>query len=315
MFKNCGIVIVQEQGKQRDFVEVNLINPKKTAEGVWQGRWIMYTNSKEVGYRPRRDVYHRYPAPIRNINSGCSRKRRTPSISAKWRTLWAEVSSTERSCPIPKLPLHVCGRRFHRKGSFRCMTPTKKRQMFLCPRSYLRKAKRQHGLGSISVDSTCSEHRLAEKKVPAMGTLITQNEKEKNVERTRSRSVTEGGNTMKRAILIMLAVGLTMISDQIAAGQFPLRIPTIPKIEKPAETTRTDPSANGGSVSNPSSRKSRDSTYGDIRRDATPRLVKDSVYVQAETTKEYWKAPGQKGYHSWAPKVRFDLFYNHQRAI
>jgi hypothetical protein len=58
MFKNCGIVIVQERGKQRDFVEVNLINPRKlTDKEVWRGRWIMYTNSREVGFRPKSTTY------------------------------------------------------------------------------------------------------------------------------------------------------------------------------------------------------------------------------------------------------------------
>lgn len=52
MFRNCGIVVVQERGKQRDFAQVKLINPKKAGDGVWQGRWVLYTNSRETGYRP-----------------------------------------------------------------------------------------------------------------------------------------------------------------------------------------------------------------------------------------------------------------------
>ncbi|MBK9162504.1 MAG: hypothetical protein IPM21_01060 [Acidobacteria bacterium] len=52
MFRNCGIVVVQERGTQRDYAQVNLVNPKKTAEGVWLGRWILYTNSRSPDYKP-----------------------------------------------------------------------------------------------------------------------------------------------------------------------------------------------------------------------------------------------------------------------
>jgi len=40
----------------------------------------------------------------------------------------------------------------------------------------------------------------------------------------------------------------------------------------------------------------------------TPVFIKDSVYIQAQTQKQYWKFPNVKNYSSWAPKVRFSLF-------
>jgi hypothetical protein len=42
----------------------------------------------------------------------------------------------------------------------------------------------------------------------------------------------------------------------------------------------------------------------------TPVFIKNSVYIQAATQKQYWKFPNVKNYSSWAPKVRFNLFFD-----
>lgn len=116
-------------------------------------------------------------------------------------------------------------------------------------------------------------------------------------------------------VFVLAALFLTQ-SFRVTA-QFTVKVPKIPKIEKPKTTdepaTANPPSESSSSKS--ASRSSGTAVYGPVRRDATPRLIKDSVYVQAVTEKEYWKAPGQSGYHSWAPKVRFHLFYNHEKDL
>ncbi len=42
----------------------------------------------------------------------------------------------------------------------------------------------------------------------------------------------------------------------------------------------------------------------------TPVFIKDSVYIQAQAHKQYWKFPNVKNYSSWVPKVRFSLFFD-----
>jgi hypothetical protein len=55
--------------------------------------------------------------------------------------------------------------------------------------------------------------------------------------------------------------------------------------------------------------------YKPQRPTGVPMLLKTSVYVQAVTHDEYWKAPGQRNYSSWVPRIRFDHFYNNEKAL
>ena len=118
----------------------------------------------------------------------------------------------------------------------------------------------------------------------------------------------KGGTTMiKPAFFIVTLYVVAACCSQEAVAQFPIRIPSVTKTEKPKtppEATRTDTSATGGAVSSPIHSVPVLVFTVTFARDATPRLIKDSVYVQAETAKQYRKALGQKGFHSWAPKIR-----------
>ncbi|HEX8396843.1 MAG TPA: hypothetical protein VF644_05420 [Pyrinomonadaceae bacterium] len=46
-----------------------------------------------------------------------------------------------------------------------------------------------------------------------------------------------------------------------------------------------------------------------------PVFLKNSIYVEAITTDEYWKMKGQKNYSSWIPKIRFNQFYNEEKVL
>jgi hypothetical protein len=130
---------------------------------------------------------------------------------------------------------------------------------------------------------------------------------------------------MKRNLLLTFASFVILAFGSLpASAQIVIRFPKLPKTDKPKNPPETmarpdapqpDASTIGSQPSNPTPDKSAKMLYGPIRRDGTPRPVKDSVYVQAETTKGYWKAPGQSGYHSRAPKIQFALFYNHERDL
>lgn len=92
------------------------------------------------------------------------------------------------------------------------------------------------------------------------------------------------------------------------SAQFPIKIPKI-NVEKPRTETKQSDTPAAPSTNPTSSPVGNRAQYGFIRTDARPLLVKDSVYIQAETHDEYWKMPGQK-YSSWVPKVKFNVFYD-----
>jgi hypothetical protein len=121
--------------------------------------------------------------------------------------------------------------------------------------------------------------------------------------------------------LIVLAFGSNTISAQIT-----INLPQI-KIGKPNKDgskikdvmTKTNPtiltSGNGDSAT--SDLKTLDSKliYSPQRPTNVPVFLKNSVYVEAVTTDEYWKMKGQRDYSSWVPTIRFDQFYNEERNL
>lgn len=124
--------------------------------------------------------------------------------------------------------------------------------------------------------------------------------------------------------LIALTIALTLIAVfgiQSVTAQFQLKIPKI-KVEKPkSEPAKTEsPSAAKSAEIAPASTSSRYSTpvgksqYGFVRPTAKPLLVRDSVYIQAVTGREYWKTPNVKQ-TSWVPHVRFTVFYDWKESL
>ncbi|MGH9902033.1 MAG: hypothetical protein ACRD68_09505, partial [Pyrinomonadaceae bacterium] len=110
-----------------------------------------------------------------------------------------------------------------------------------------------------------------------------------------------------------------------------MNIPRIPKVEKPkrepppkTDDSRPTPGLNTntpGQPESPSQPESRAAgggakrAYVNQRPTDTPVFVPDSLYIQATTHKEYWKFPNQKKYSSWAPQVRFNMFYNNDKSL
>lgn len=131
---------------------------------------------------------------------------------------------------------------------------------------------------------------------------------------------------MRRISFLALAsLMVAVVSLQTASAQFPIKvkIPRVPKVEKPKqEQPKVDDS---GSTQRPdttaSIQESKPASSGSKRvyeqqyPTDTPVFVKSSVYIRAETHKKYWKFPNVKNYSSWAPKVRFNLFYNEKEPL
>src|SRR5689334_23308823 len=98
--------------------------------------------------------------------------------------------------------------------------------------------------------------------------------------------------------LIMFAFGLNAASAQLT-----IKIPKI-KVENPEkEKVKTnDTNSNGKLNSNTSGSKL---IYEPQSPTNVPVLVKNSIFVQAQTHNEYWKMPNQSNYSSWVPIIRF----------
>lgn len=128
---------------------------------------------------------------------------------------------------------------------------------------------------------------------------------------------------MKRtSFLTFSVVALLALGLQTASAQITIKIPKI-KVEKPKpEQPKPDsgnpssdaPSATSTVSSSTYSAPVRKSQYDFIRPTAQPLLVKDSIYIQAETHDEYWKTPAQKT-SSWVPTVKFSVFYDWQVIV
>lgn len=126
----------------------------------------------------------------------------------------------------------------------------------------------------------------------------------------------------KTALLIAVAI-IHFAVSQSAFSQITINLPKMPKIGKP----KIDTGKTGDAVSQDKNTTTNDNTQGQqkngngkniypaMRPSSTPVLLKNSIYVQAQTHNEYWKAPGQSNYSSWVPLIRFDHFYNNEKRL
>ena len=109
----------------------------------------------------------------------------------------------------------------------------------------------------------------------------------------------------KVAILIAIAIIYFAVSKP-AFSQITINLPKIskPKTEsgKNIENTQGQPKNSNGK-----------NLYSKMEPTSTPILLKNTIYVQAKTHHEYWKAPGQSNYSSWVPMIRFSQFFNNDK--
>jgi hypothetical protein len=129
---------------------------------------------------------------------------------------------------------------------------------------------------------------------------------------------------MRRVLLLALAaVVLTCFSIQTSFAQLRIKVPGIPKSDKskPPQSESNSNQTTPATRADSAERKSAGTTgrgqkiYTDLYSNSTPRLVKDSIYIQAKTHDSYWKLQNQSNYSSCVPKLRFELFYNNRKEI
>jgi hypothetical protein len=131
----------------------------------------------------------------------------------------------------------------------------------------------------------------------------------------------------KNSYLALAPVIVVALCAQTALTQIRIeipRLPGVPKVEKPKREqpnpeqpkTESSRSAARQPTTAPDEQPARAASsgskliYENQYPTSTPVFVKDSLYVQANTHKEYWKFPNQKNYSSWVPTVRFSVFFN-----
>ena len=118
--------------------------------------------------------------------------------------------------------------------------------------------------------------------------------------------------------LLIAAVFALFCGAGSATAQLTIKIPKIKGDRPTADKTVREPETKDGRTNQVNGeRKNTDSKalYPVQRPNATPVFLKNTLYVQAKTHDEYWKMPNQRGYSSWVPQLRFDLFYNNEKAL
>lgn len=119
---------------------------------------------------------------------------------------------------------------------------------------------------------------------------------------------------MKRFLAIIAVSLIHLAVSQSAFAQISINLPKAPRIGKPKTDTNKQPEQTQR-VDNNGRTNGSSNLYKTTLPNGTPVLLKSSVYVQAKTHNEYWKMKGQRNYSSWVPVIKFDLFYNNEKAI
>lgn len=127
---------------------------------------------------------------------------------------------------------------------------------------------------------------------------------------------------MKRNLTIIIALSIYLtLGSTMTSAQFKVKLPNI-KIQKPEikiENQQKEPPKTqyGNTTGEVKTKTSSDSKliYAPQRPTNAPLFMRNSVYVQAKTTDEYWKMPGQRNYSSWVPLIRFSQFYNLEKNL
>ena len=133
---------------------------------------------------------------------------------------------------------------------------------------------------------------------------------------------------MKKTILLtIIFIFVAALSFQPAA-QFPIKIPKLPKVEKPKqEQPKTD---NNPSTSNQTTKSDSSPVQSkqSVQDDSTipkksdpspppsaPLLLMDTLEISLKQQNEYWKFPNQRYYSNWHPQVRFNIFYDNNERV
>jgi|GEM_PF-938146 len=123
---------------------------------------------------------------------------------------------------------------------------------------------------------------------------------------------------MKRNLVILsiFLVVLALCLTTVAKAQLTVKIPKI-KIEKPDKDQNKikDTNTTKNVKTNNVKTSGNDLVYTPQMPTNVPVFLKNSIYVQATTTDEYWKMPKERNFSSWVPKIRFNQYYNEEKVL
>ncbi|HVE58338.1 MAG TPA: type VI secretion system tube protein Hcp [Pyrinomonadaceae bacterium] len=160
---------------------------------------------------------------------------------------------------------------------------------------------------------------LSCRRIKLLGSTKGKIEGEKAGDRNKEKEIEV--KTMKRNLVItaILLAAFALFVVNVTA-QFTIKIPKI-KIDKPEKEQSKNKDANTTEnvVTNTNNAKTKTSDskliYAPQMPTNVPVFMKNSLYVQAKTTDEYWKMPGQSNYSSWVPVIRFNQYYNEEKVL
>ncbi len=107
----------------------------------------------------------------------------------------------------------------------------------------------------------------------------------------------------KNYFLLWVLIFVATFSLQTVSAQFPIKIPKIPKAERPQEE---EPKNERSEVS-PNIQTSRLERPVPTNK---PMLLLETVEIKPYSQDTYWKFPKQRDYTSWVPQIRFSTFYD-----
>ena len=118
----------------------------------------------------------------------------------------------------------------------------------------------------------------------------------------------------KNLVFAIAFLFLTAVGFQTASAQFNIKIPKLPKAEKPK------PDGNSLPQSQPNQNRAAQTGGGfeHIKRiEPTSKQVflRDTLEVKIQKDDHYWKAPNQNDYTSWVPQVSFDVFFDNSTKM
>lgn len=120
-------------------------------------------------------------------------------------------------------------------------------------------------------------------------------------------------NTVKHLKILALLVAFLSFGIS-ASGQFPIKLPSVKKPDKP-KTPSTDPPVST-EPSRPQASTTAASggqkTYANLYPTTTPVVIHPRVFIEAANSRTYWKMPNASNTTSWLPEIKVHLYWDDQ---
>lgn len=127
---------------------------------------------------------------------------------------------------------------------------------------------------------------------------------------------------MKYILMIAMITIAAAVCPGPTSAQFTLKVPKIPKVEKPkVDSAKPDgnpdgrPEARRGETPRQAGPSDSGSLLRRIPPTGVPRFMIDTVEIKVKSDNRYWKVPNQDYYTSWVPQVSFNVFFDNSTKV